>query len=140
MAVLKTQKTDASVTDFLNAVEHPQRRADSFAVLELMSEITGEEPSMWGSSIVGFGTYTYRYTSGREGDWPLTGFSPRKRNLTLYITSGFDRYEALLAKLGKFRTGKSCLYVNWLEDVNVDVLRELIRQSVLHVKEAHREE
>ena len=140
MSELKTQKTGASVTDFLNAVEHPKRRADSFALLELMREITGQEPAMWGTSIVGFGAYTYKYVSGREGEWPLTGFSPRKRNLTLYIMPGFERYEALLAELGKFKTGKSCLYVNKLEDVDLDTLKELVRQSVQHVKEAHAEE
>jgi hypothetical protein len=136
MSELKTQKNDASVTEFLNAVEHPKRRADSFAILELMSEITGEDPSMWGASIVGFGDYKYKYASGREGEWFLTGFAPRKRNLTLYIMPGFERYEALLAKLGKFKTGKSCFYISKLDDVDLDVLRELIRQSVLHVKEA----
>ena len=140
MSELKTQKNDASVTEFLNAVEHPKRRADSFALLELMREITGQEPAMWGTSIVGFGAYTYKYVSGREGEWPLTGFSPRKRNLTLYIMPGFERYEALLAELGKFKTGKSCLYVNKLEDVDLDTLKELVRQSVQHVKEAHAEE
>jgi hypothetical protein len=139
MAELKTQKTGASVTDFLNAVEHPKRRQDSFAILDLMREITGEEPAMWGPSIVGFGGYHYKYASGREGDWFLTGFSPRKQNLTLYIMPGFDRYENLLAQLGKFKTGKSCLYVNKLEDVNLDVLRELVKQSVQHVQETHTE-
>jgi hypothetical protein len=140
MPELKTVKTDASVTDFVEAVEHPRRREDSFALLELMCKITGEKPAMWGASIVGFGTYTYKYASGREGEWPLTGFSPRKRNLTLYIMPGFDRYEALLDKLGKFKTGKSCLYVNKLDDVDIDVLRELVRQSVQHVKNAHSRE
>jgi hypothetical protein len=137
MSEPKTQKTDASVTDFINAVEHEGKREDSFALLELMREITGEEPAMWGPSIVGFGAYTYKYASGREGEWPLVGFSPRKRNLSLYIMPGFDRYEALLDKLGKFKTGKSCLYVNKLEDVDLDILRELVRQSVQHVKDAH---
>ena len=137
MSELKTQKTNASVTEFLNAVEHVKRREDSLAILELMREITGKEPAMWSPSIVGFGSYHYKYASGREGKWFLTGFSPRKQNLTLYIMPGFDQYEALLAKLGKFKTGKSCLYVNKLEDVNLDVLRELIQQSAQHVQEAH---
>ena len=134
MAELKTQKTDASVEDFLNAVENERRRADSFCILEIMREITGEEPAMWGPSIVGFGSYTYKYASGREGEWPVVGFSPRKRNLTLYIMDGFDTYDALLAKLGKYKTGKACLYINKLDDVDADVLRELIAQSVTHVK------
>jgi hypothetical protein len=137
MAEPKTQKTNASVTDFIDGVEHPKRREDSLAILELMREVTGQEPAMWGPSIVGFGTYRYKYASGREGEWPLTGFAPRKRNLTLYITPGFERYDALLAKLGRFKTGKSCLYVNKLEDVDLDTLRELVRQSVQHVQEAH---
>jgi len=138
MAQPKTQKTDASVEGFLNAVENERRRADSFALLELMREVTGEEPAMWGTSIVGFGTYRYQYASGREGEWMQVGFSPRKRNLTLYIMPGFDGYQSLLEKLGKYRTGKSCLYINKLDDVDLPTLRELIRQSVVHVKETGR--
>jgi len=138
MAELKTQKTDASVEESLNAVENERRRADSFALLELMREVTGEEPAMWGTSIVGFGTYRYQYASGREGEWMQVGFSPRKRNLTLYIMPGFDGYRSLLEKLGKYRTGKSCLYINKLDDVDLPTLRELIRQSVVHVKETGR--
>ena len=137
MAELKTQKTDASVQAFLEAVENPARREDAFAVLDMMREITGHEPAMWGSSIVGFDTYHYQYASGREGDWPVVGFSPRKRTLTLYIMSGFDPYEALLARLGKYKTGTSCLYINKLADVDQDVLRDLIRQSVDHVRAAY---
>lgn len=102
-----------------------------------MREVTGEEPSMWGTSIVGFGSYRYTYASGREGEWPLTGFSPRKQNLTLYIMSGFDSYADLLADLGKFKTGKSCLYINKLEDVDLDTLRELISQSLKHMEESN---
>ena len=139
MPELKTQKTDASVTDFLNAVDHEGKRKDSFALLELMREITGEEPAMWGPSIVGFGTYKYKYASGREGEWPVVGFSPRKRTLTLYIMPGFARYEALLADLGKYKTGKSCLYINKLKDVDQDTLRELVQQSVRHMQEAYPE-
>ena len=138
MAELKTQKTDASVEESLNAVENERRRADSFALLELMREVTGEEPAMWGTSIVGFGTYRYQYASGREGEWMQVGFSPRKRNLTLYIMPGFDGYRSLLEKLGKYRTGKSCLYINKLDDVDLPTLRELIRQSVVYVKETGR--
>ena len=138
MAKLKTQKTDASVEDFLNAVENERMRNDSFCMLELMREVTGEEPSMWGTNIVGFGAYNYTYASGREGEWPLVGFAPRKRNLTLYIMDGFASYDALLAKLGKYRTGKSCLYINKLDDVDIDILRELIAQSIAHVKATNR--
>jgi hypothetical protein len=138
MAELKTQKTDASVADFLNAVPDDRKREDSFTILELMQEVTGEEPAMWGASIVGFGSYTFKYASGREGDWPVTGFSPRKRNLTLYIMSGFEGYDTLLAKLGKFKTGKSCLYINKLEDVDIPALKELVKRSVSHVAKANR--
>ena len=126
----KTKPNDASVEAFLNSVADEKKRADAFRVLQIMREETGEEPQMWGESMVGFGRYHYQYASGRQGDWPLTAFSPRKANLTLYITPGFDRYEALLAGLGKFTTGKSCLYVKRLSDVDETALRELVRQSV----------
>jgi hypothetical protein len=102
-----------------------------------MKEVTGEEPKMWGDSIVGFGAYHYKYASGREGDWFLAGFSPRQQNLTLYIMAGFDNYEALLNQLGKFKTGKSCLYVNKIADVNPDVLQELVKQSVAHMRQTN---
>lgn len=133
MAALKTQKNNASVEDYLNGVENERKRKESFEILELMREVTGEEPSMWGTSIVGFGSYHYTYASGREGDWFLVGFAPRKQNLTLYIIAGFNDYEILMAKLGKYKTGKSCLYINKLDDVDIPTLRELIRQSVAHV-------
>ena len=135
MAQPKTQKTDASVEDFLNGVENERKREDSFAILELMQGVTGEEPAMWGTSIVGFGEYSYRYASGRKGEWPLVGFSPRKRNLALYIMSGFEDYDALLSDLGKYRTGKSCLYVNKLADVDLPTLRRLVEESVAHMAE-----
>ncbi|MEL6823973.1 MAG: DUF1801 domain-containing protein [Calditrichota bacterium] len=134
MAKLKTALNDGSVEDFLNSVEDVKKQEDSFRILKLMREITGEEPKMWGNSIIGFGSYHYKYDSGREGDWFQTGFSPRKQNMTLYIMTGFDRYEELLAKLGKYKTGKSCLYIKKLEDVDPVVLRELITQSVAYVK------
>lgn len=134
MAELKTQRNDASVTEFLHAIEHEQKRNDAFAILDLMQEVTGAEPQMWGSSIVGFGSYRYKYASGREGDWMMVGFSPRKQNLTLYIMPGFEHYEELMGKLGKHKTGKSCLYINKLADVDQDVLKELVTQSVAHMK------
>ena len=130
---LKTTKNDQSVDDFLNGVDHDKKRTDSYAILQLMKDVTGEEPHMWGDSIIGFGTYRYKYASGREGEWFLTGFSPRKQNLTLYIMSGFSEYEPLLEKLGKYKTGKSCLYLNQLEDINLDVLKELVRLSCDHM-------
>lgn len=134
MSELKTQKNDMNVAEFLAGVEPARRREDAQAVCALMQEITGDEPAMWGSSIVGFGAYTYQYASGRTGEWMLVGFSPRKQNLTLYIMAGFEHYEELLAKLGKHKTGKSCLYINKLADVDMDVLKELVAQSVAHMR------
>lgn len=133
----KTVPTDASVEDYLNGVANETKRQDSFTLVTLMQEITGEEPVMWGDSIVGFGLYSYVYASGNTGDWPLVGFAPRKQALTLYIMSGFDRYDALLGKLGKHSTGKSCLYIKRLSDVDVDVLRELVTESVAHMKQTN---
>lgn len=133
MSDLKTQPTSADVDAFLQSVEDPKKRADSYAVLDLMRAVTGEEPVMWGSSIVGFGSYHYKYASGREGDWFLTGFSPRKQSLTLYIMAGFDRYDELMASLGKYKTGKSCLYIKKLADVDQEVLRDLVKLSADHV-------
>ncbi len=133
MTELKTKANDGSVEGFLNSVENTRRREDSFKVLQLMKDVTGEEPRMWGSSIVGFGSYQYKYASGREGEWMVIGFSPRKQSLTLYIMDGFAEYDALLGDLGKHRTGKSCLYINKLDDVDMDVLRDLVQKSVEHM-------
>lgn len=130
MSDLKTKKNDADVEKFLDSVENDKRRKDSLVVLNLMREVTGEEASMWGSSIVGFGSYHYKYASGREGDWFLSGFSPRKQNLTVYIMDGFSNYDELLGRLGKHKTGKSCLYINKLEDIDQDVLRQLVMESL----------
>ncbi|HYJ88215.1 MAG TPA: DUF1801 domain-containing protein [Pyrinomonadaceae bacterium] len=130
MAELKTKPTDESVTAFLNKVSDEVRRDDCFAVLEIMKDVTGEEPKMWGPSIVGFGRYHYKYESGREGEWMITGFSPRKGDLTLYIMPGFEAFPDLMKRLGKFKTGKSCLYIKKLEDVDRGVLRQLVKQSV----------
>jgi hypothetical protein len=134
MSEPKTKQTDASVEAFLTAVVNEKRRDDCRAVMEIMTEITGEEPKMWGSSLIGFGSYHYKYASGQEGDWPITAVSPRKQSLTLYIMSGFDRHEELMGKLGKYKTGKSCLYVNKLEDVDLPTLRTLIAESVEHMR------
>lgn len=133
MAELKTKPTGKDVDEFLNSIGNEKKRADSYAILELMRDVTGKQPVMWGDSIVGFGSYHFKYASGREGDWFLTGFSPRKQNLTLYIMSGFDRYAELLEDLGKYTTGKSCLYIKRMEDINPEVLEELVRHSVEHV-------
>lgn len=134
MSELKTQRTDADVDAFLGAIETPQRQADCRQLVQLMQEVTGEAPAIWGTSIVGFGRYHYRYRSGREGAWFLTGFAPRKPNLTLYIMSGFDEYDGLMARLGKHTTGISCLYVKKLSDLDLDVLRELVARSVAHMR------
>jgi hypothetical protein len=129
-STIKTLPNDASVTDFINSVPDETKRRDSFALLELFSDITGQQPKMWGSSIIGFGQYHYKSERSRqEGDWPLTGFSPRKQNLTLYITYGFDDYADLLQALGKHKTSKACLYINKLSDVDQTVLRQLIERT-----------
>jgi len=133
MAEPKTKPTNRDVEDFLNSVEDEKKRQDSFTILRLMEEATGEEPQMWGDSIIGFGLYKYKYASGREGEWFLTGFSPRVQNLTLYIMSGFDQYDVLLDQLGKYKTGKSCLYINKIEDVDLQTLKDLVEQSVEHM-------
>ena len=134
MSEPKTQPTEASVEDFLAAAEPARRREEGRILCALMQEVMGEAPVMWGPSIVGFGSYHYKYASGREGDAPLIGFSPRKANLALYITSDFDRYGALMDRLGKFTTGKACLYVKRLSDVDEATLRELVRQSVVDMR------
>lgn len=130
MAELKTTETDASVGAFIDGIEDEGKRQDARRVCELMAEITGQPPRMWGPAIVGFGRVHYRYETGREGDWFEVGFSPRKRNLTLYIMPGFADYAGLMARLGKHKTGKSCLYVNRLSDVDESVLRALVAASV----------
>lgn len=135
MAELKTRKTEASVDDFIAAVEDEQRRKDCKAVMAIMKRVTKSSPKMWGANIVGYGSYHYKYASGQEGDWPLVGLSPRKQNLTLYIMAGFDDYPELMAKLGKYKTGKSCLYLKRLADVDTAVLEKLVAASVKDMKE-----
>ncbi|MEK7439413.1 MAG: DUF1801 domain-containing protein [Chloroflexota bacterium] len=136
MAELKTKLNKASVTKFLNGIKDETKRKDAFTISKIMQKVTKEKPKMWGSSIVGFGSYHYKGASGREGDWPLTGFSPRAQNLTLYIMPGFERYDALLKKLGKYKLGKSCLYINKLEDVDTSVLAKLIAQGVKEMRKS----
>lgn len=134
MAELKTKLNNASVDKFLKTVTDEQKRADCFALVEIMKQATKAEPKMWGSSIVGFGSYHYKYASGREADWMLVGFSPRKQNLTVYIMAGFEEYEALLTKLGtKHSTGKSCLYIKRLDDLHLPTLKKMIQKSVKHM-------
>lgn len=135
MAELKTKKSTASVDAYLSAVEPKQRGDEARIICALMAKVTKANPVMWGTSIVGFGHYHYVYESGREGDWMLCGFSPRKQALTLYIMSGFVGHEALLAQLGKCKIGKSCLYIKQLIDVDMKVLEKLIRASVAYIKE-----
>ena len=128
MAELKTKATDASVDEFLQGIEDEKKRADCYQIMEIMKNATKSEPKMWGTSIIGFGDYHYKYETGRENDWFITGFSPRKQNLTLYMMGGFDR--ETLQKLGKYKTGKGCLYINKIEDVDTKVLEELVTKSI----------
>lgn len=137
MAENKTKATDKSVRAFLESIEDDRKREDSFTLVKLLQEATGEEACMWGDSMVGFGTYHYKYASGREGDAMLVGFSPRKANLTLYIMSGFDADDPLLSKLGKYKTGKACLYVKTLQDVDMNVLKQMVDRSVKHMRETY---
>ena len=134
MAKNKTVENEESVGHFINSIENEQRKSDCFRILGIMQDITDELPKMWGKSIVGFGKYHYKYASGREGDFFLTGFSPRKASLTLYMMSGFQRHEELMSKLGKYKTGKSCLYIKKLEDIDIEVLKELIKVSSEYTK------
>lgn len=128
----KTIATDASVQDFINSVEDPIKREECQKITAMMTEITGEKPVMWGSSIIGFGTYYYKYDSGREGDMLITGFSPRKNNFAFYVGAGSKVVKPLLKDLGKHSTGKSCLYIKRLSDVNLDVLSTIIAKSHKH--------
>lgn len=130
MYELKTKESNDSVTAFLNGVQDEQKRKDCFEIAGMMQEATGQPPKMWGPAIVGFGSYHYKYESGHEGDMCLMGFSPRKQNITLYVSNDINKYDDLLKKLGKHKTGKSCLYINSLDKVNVEVLKEIIEKSV----------
>jgi uncharacterized protein DUF1801 len=139
MAELKTKPTGASVEKFINQVSDETRREDCFRVAKMMEEITGEKPKMWGPSIVGFGSFHFKYGSGREGDWPIAAFSPRKQNLTIYIMPGLAWYSDLLQQLGKHRSAKSCLYIKRLSDVHVPTLKKLIRASIKTMKQITKE-
>ncbi len=134
MAELKTKQNEANVNAFINTIENERRRRDANTLLELMGKLTGEPARMWGSSIVGFGSYHYKYDSGHEGDWSIVSFSPRKQNLVVYIMPGFSDYAHLMKKLGKYKTGKSCLYINKLDDIDTSVLSELIVDSVAKMR------
>lgn len=138
-SALKTQRTKASVGAFLDKVADERRRKDAKTVSALMQDVTGEKPALWGTSIVGFGSYHYKYASGQEGDWMLVGFSPRKDNLTLYVMPGFEGYKDLMGKLGKYKQGVSCIYVKSLDDIHLPTLKTLVRQSVKHTRKIEKE-
>lgn len=140
MAELKTQKTNASVIEFLDLVDDENKRKDSHELLKIFTEVTKEKATMWGSSIVGFGSYHYKSErSKQEGDWPITGFSPRKQNITIYIMQGFAEHQELIAKIGKHKvSGGSCLYIKHLSDIDVDVLKKLIQSSVKYMREKYK--
>lgn len=137
MAEPKTKPNDASVTDFLNAIKDEQVRQDCLMIAEIMQKATNAQPQMWGDNIVGFGSYHYKYASGREGDWMLTAFAPRKQNITLYIYPGFANYDELMAQLGKHSGGKSCVYIKRLADIHLPTLKKLITASVKHTRKTH---
>jgi len=133
----KTIPTDKSVQAFLDSVDDDQKREDSWTLVQLMQEVTGLPPQMWGNAIIGFGKVHYKYASGREGDTILVGFSPRKQNLALYSLSGSDEYETLLSKLGKYKMGKGCLYLNRLKDVDLATLKEMVQGVVEHSRKVN---
>lgn len=137
MSEMKTTLNDGDVNAFLHSVEDEKKRADCFTLLDIMKEFTGDEPKMWGTSIVGFGSYHYKYESGREGDFFITGFSPRKQALTIYIMPGFDRYPALMGQLGKHKTGKSCLYIKRLSEIDLETLKTLIQESINYMNKKY---
>ncbi len=139
MAELKTQKNNASVTAFIDTIEDEQKRKDSHELLKIFQEVTKEKPVMWGTAIIGFGQYHYKSErSKQEGDWPLTGFSPRKQNLTIYIMSGFGDQKKLLEKIGKHKISSgSCLYIKRLSDIDVGILKQLIKASFEYMNEKH---
>ena len=134
MSELKTKPSKRSVTKFINALEDEQKRKDSRQILRLMEKLTGSKPILWGENIIGFGRYHYTYKSGQEGSWFITGFSPRKQNLTIYIMPGFSKYDNLLKKLGKHKKGKSCLYINKLDNIDTQILEKLISESVEYMR------
>lgn len=138
MAEPKTKPTTAKVTDFINAIDDPGMRADAKRVAAMMRKATGARAKMWGTSIVGYGSYSYTNTAGKDLEWMLTGFSPRKQALSIYIMSGFRKSEPLMQKLGKHKTGKSCLYIKRLSDIDEDVLQQLITESVQQMQETYK--
>jgi len=138
MSELKTKRNDASVIAFLDSVENTTRREDSYRVLDVIKKITKKEPEMWGQNMVGFGSYEYKYESGREGSWFVTGFSPRKQNLVVYIMPGFSDISEMLEKLGKHKIGKSCLYINKLSDIDIKILEKIIKKSIIQMEKMYK--
>ncbi len=139
MAKVKTAQNSQSVLDFIGNVENEQRKADSLVLLETFKKVSGKEPMMWGDSMIGFGSYHYKYKSGREGEWFLAGFSPRKQSLTIYIMGGLSHHEESLKHLGKYKQSKGCLYVNKLADIDMETLKGIISKSIKVIQEAHPE-
>ncbi|OMF17501.1 hypothetical protein BK131_05925 [Paenibacillus amylolyticus] len=137
MYKLKTTITDQSVIEFIELIENPKKREDAYQLLDIFTETTGYDAKMWGPSIIGFGAYHYKYESGHEGDAPLVGFSPRKAKISLYFATGSSKREDLLKDFGKHTTGKACVYINKIADIDVDVLKALIVQSVRFLKETY---
>lgn len=137
MYQLKTKETDSSVIEFIEQIEKPRKKEDAYRLLDIFTETTGMEAKMWGASIIGFGKYHYKYDSGHEGDAPLVGFSPRKAKISLYFATGDTEREQLLAKFGKHTTGKACVYINKVADVDETILRELIEQSIQFLQEKY---
>lgn len=139
MAELKTKPNEQNVDTFLDSIEPEWKRHDSWEVLKLLRKITGEQPKMWGASIVGFGSYHYKYKSGREGDWFLTGFSPRKQSMTVYMMGGYTETSGLLEKIGKHKTGVGCLYFKKLADIDLGILKQLIEKSIERLKDTYQD-
>lgn len=137
MYKLKTKEMDSSVIEFIENVDHPQKREDAYKLLDIFTETTGYEAKMWGTSIIGFGKYHYKYQSGHEGDAPLVGFSPRKAKISLYFATGDKEREVLLEQFGKHTTGKACVYINKIADVNINILKDLIEQSVAFLRKTY---
>jgi hypothetical protein len=138
MTKTKTQETDSSVADFINSLENEQKRKDSFELIRIFREVSGFDPKMWGSGIIGFGTYHYKYDSGHEGDAPLTGFSPRKAAISLYFSCDVEgQHGSLLSQLGKFKNGKSCVYINKLSDVKEEIIKVLAKESIKYIQEKY---
>lgn len=137
MAELKTKKNKGSVAEFLKSIDDRQQLADCRVIAGIMRKATGKRAAMWGTAIVGFGSYDYTYASGASGTWPVTGFSPRARNISIYVMPGFSNYQSLLGKLGKHKTGKSCLYIRRLEDVDLACLEQLITESVREMRQRY---